>query len=143
MPEPEMTLAEKLASASEAPKSPSSKHEDEYDTREYEAFVICRGQSRRAETLNLSFKNGQQEALAYSHFYRARMETPSDMVVEFSDHEVRISGLRLMEGYRRILGHRVLQVSEADTPTAQLTMPTDRPLVTSIEVKRRERLEVD
>jgi hypothetical protein len=136
--EKKLSLAEKLKLASVNDSNYLEPEDDLFEGEEYMAFLLCRGSARRAETLNLAYKNGVQEGLAFSHLYRIRFDPSRGIEIEFSDHEVIITGIRLLDGYRRILSHRVLQVTEADQPTATLLMPTDKPIVTEIKVRRRE-----
>lgn len=112
--------------------------DDVYDSEDYQAFVYCRGVARRAETLNLQFKDGSQVAIAYSHFYRASFDPERGIRIVFSEHDVVITGQGLLEGYRRILGQRVLQVCEADGPTIQLAEQAGLPCISKITVNKCE-----
>ena len=139
------TLSEKLKRASGAaeselqPDDPNAYPEmDLFSDEEYRAFVSCRGTTRQAEMLIVSFKNGTHDGFEYSHRYRAQLDS-NGIVLLFSDHEVHISGLRLWEGYLKLAIRQVLRICEADQPTAQLIGPTDQPLITKIEVKPRDR----
>ncbi len=138
------TLSEKMKRAAgvheQEPENLNAYPEmDLFLDEDYQAFVSCRGTSRQAEMLIISFKNGTHDGFEYSHRYRARFDPAHGIVLLFSDHEVHITGLRLWEGYLKLAIRQVLRVCEADQPTAQLIAPSDQPLITKIEVKRRER----
>ncbi len=102
-----------------APDDPEIQEEN-LDDGHYRAFAVCRQSNLRAEMLDLFFKNGQHESFSYSHLYRVKFDGEKGILLQFSDHLVKIEGRALREGYRRILHRRVLQVAEADSPTAHL-----------------------
>ena len=117
-----LSLAQKL---SLLPKGydatdPEISDEEYVEDGNYRAFALCRQINQRAEMLDLMFKNGQHESFSYSHLYRTKFDTEKGILLQFSDHLVKIEGRSLRDGYRRILHRRVLQITEADAPTMQL-----------------------
>jgi len=136
------SLADKLNAA----KDPSDVNAfDEFDAEladdngAYRAFIVCRS-TRRSEMLNLRLKNQIQRSFDYSHLYKLNLlPEVKSIVMEFSEHTVTISGLRLENCYQRLWSRRVLQITEADTPTAKLMMHENKePVVTHITIEDRE-----
>jgi len=110
--------------------------DDEYlEDGNYRAFASCRQPNQRAEMLDLVTKNGDHESFSYSHLYRTRYIAENGIVLQFSDHLVRIQGRALRDGYRRILGRQVIQVTEADAPTARAAGDKE-PIVTGIKIDK-------
>lgn len=136
------TLTEQLGLASSERRvspsaSPEFPEQDLFvDSDDYRAFVCSRGVTRQADMLICSLKDGSHDAFEYSHRYRCRLDGQG-IHLEFSEHDVRLRGFRLWDVYLKLCIRRVLRVFEADKPTEQLLMPTDEPLITMIEIKRR------
>ena len=104
------------------------------DDAEYKAFINGKQPSQRAEMLDLVFKDGRHESFSYSHLYRSRFSPHDGIYLQFSEHVVVIKGVQLRLGYRRILGRKVIQVTEADSPTVRLA-DAGEAVVTSIKVE--------
>ena len=105
----------------------------------YQAFTTARQITARAEMLNFKFKNQTEIAFDYTHLYTAEYRPgDSSILLLFTDHKVRVQGLRLIHGYRHLMLRRVLQIAEATTPQAKLLMDDkEEPLVTEIIVTLR------
>lgn len=108
------------------------------ESHEYRAFICSRGTTRQADMLICSLKDGTHVGFEYSHRYRCNFDETGSIHLEFSEHEVRISGLRLDDGYLRLCIRKVLRLVEADKPTEQLLSNSSVPLITGIEILRRE-----
>ncbi len=111
----------------------SDEEEDFEDPDHYQAFVPVRQPNRRAEMLELVFKNGRRESFTYSHLYRAIYDPDIGIILYFSEHTVTIRGLRLLSGHRRLLIHRIASVYEADSCAQQLAEP-DHPVIQSVSI---------
>ncbi|MFK7735152.1 MAG: hypothetical protein AB8B50_03935 [Pirellulaceae bacterium] len=132
----QQTLAEKFKLL---PEQAAASDDDElFDEEGYVAFVKSRQASLRAEMLDLVFKNGNRRSFAYSHLYEVEFE-PSDGVIRlsFSEHIVELKGSTMLEGYRRLLLHRIVQVTEGDEPTQLLCAEAKQPYVSEISVCAR------
>lgn len=105
--------------ASDAQDLASEELEFEEDA-EYQAFAISKQANQRAEMLDLVFKDGRRKSFSYSHLYRAEYDPQNGIELHFSDHVVRVQGLRLLDGYRRLLSYRVIKIEQADSPTVRL-----------------------
>ncbi|MCA9215719.1 MAG: hypothetical protein KDB27_21790 [Planctomycetales bacterium] len=140
MEKTDLTLVEKLGLLNERSMQETAsfdEHEDDDEEAGYRAFVVTRQESRRAEMLEFLIKTGNSQSFAYSHLYRAEYDPSEGIKLQFSDHEIQISGRNLRIGYRRLLTQRVIRICEADTPTVKLARPGEA-VVTGIEVNERE-----
>ncbi|GAB5405700.1 MAG: hypothetical protein Aurels2KO_39310 [Aureliella sp.] len=132
----QQTLAEKFKLL---PGQAAALDDDElFDEEGYVAFVKSRQASLRAEMLDLVFKNGKRRSFAYSHLYEVEFE-PSDGIIRlsFSEHVVEIKGSTMLEGYRRLLLHRIVQITEADEPTWLLCREDQQPCIVQINIVPR------
>ncbi len=109
-------------------------HEDDVEDAEYKAFAVSPQANQRAEMLDLVFKNGKRRGFEYSHLYDITFDPDTGIELHFSEHTVRIQGLRLLAGYKRLLGHRVIRIVEADSSTVRL-LARDGTVVTSVSVR--------
>ena len=100
-------------------------HDDLLEFDDYRAFVVNPQPMHREEMLNLLFKGGIQRSFSYTHLYSASLDPEIGIAILFSDHIVNIRGLRLLKGYHRVLDRRLVQVAEADVPTARLAKSRD------------------
>ncbi len=138
------TLTEQLglhASAKHQPDSDLSEFSEQdlfEGSDEYRAFVCSRGTTRQADMLICSLKDGTHVGFEYSHRYRCNLDGDGCIHLEFSEHDVQLSGLRLEDGYLRLCIRKVLKVVEADKPTEQLLTDTQEPLITEIVIRGRE-----
>lgn len=85
--------------------------------------------------IDLWFKNGNQQAIAYTHLYEVTFNPSKGMRLTFSEHVVTIQGYRLDELYRYLKRQRIVFIWEASPPEKLLTQ--SQPCVTAIVVKPR------
>ena len=115
-----------------------AEHLDDEETEneaEYRAFAVSKQTNQRAEMLDIVFKDGRRKGFSYSHLYRTEYDPKDGIELHFSDHIVRIQGIRLLSGYRRILTYRVIKIEQADAPTAKL-VGRDGVVVTELGISR-------
>ena len=118
-----------------APVSDVTLDDDQLEEEKgYRAFVAMRQAHGRAAMLELVSKTGNRQAFAYSHLYHVEYSDPNEIQLYFTDHRVVISGLRLLDGFRRLVQQRVMRIVEADKPTAQL-VDDDHAVITGIETR--------
>ncbi len=99
--------------------------EDYEDPEHYQAFVSTRQPTRRAEMLELVFKDGKRESFAYSHLYRISYAPETGIILHFSEHTVTVRGLRLLPGLRRLQNYRIACIYEANSRSILLSEPSD------------------
>lgn len=142
MSESNLTLADKLNRARDGSADHSAIDvECEFpDDDVYRAFWVLRQPMGRAEMLNFRFKTQRERSFDYSHLYGIEfLPAEGKIRLVFSDHDVTVSGSKLKDGYRHVLLHRVLQMTEADTPTAKLLIHEgSEAVITEIQIRDRE-----
>lgn len=110
--------------------------DDELDLEEeteYIAFAVNKQANQRAEMLDIVFKDGCRKAFSYSHLYRIDYDPQDGIELHFSEHIVRVQGMRLLRGYRRLLTYRVIKIEQADGPTSKLAA-NDEAIVTDLAI---------
>lgn len=112
------------------PAAPAAAAEED----EYRAFASGRVSNRPQVSVTFAHKDGRAKTIAYSHFYCLDVENPNlGCVVEFTRHRVTLRGRNLAELARLLGDHKVREVRETDELHA-LTLATDAPVVTAVEV---------
>lgn len=121
------TLVKKLGLGG-GPPNVEAEEEPAYDSEldidaeggEYRPYIVSRQAGRPSLMLGLSFRNGGFSSLSYSHLYQVSLNGDQIELV-FTEHRVEVKGIRLRELYRRLQQQRVLEIMEADRPTAELS----------------------
>lgn len=141
MNEPKRSLAEKFHAIpiDDVDDETLDFEEELTDDSVYRAYVISRQANRRPEMLNFKFRDGREQAFDYSHLYHVDY-SPADrkMTLGFSDHEVKLTGLKLGKLHQRLQSRRILQIAEADSPTARLMLHENKmTVVTEMVIEKR------
>lgn len=78
----------------------------------YQAFSMLSSESAHEIMLDLRFKSGDRQALAYAYLSSVRLDRSEGLVLEFPNQRVRIQGRNLAALYDAIRAHRAAYVTE-------------------------------
>ncbi|MCA9178420.1 MAG: hypothetical protein KDB14_28360 [Planctomycetales bacterium] len=86
----------------------------------YQPFGISRRAWGGEPFVDFISKTGDHHAIAYTHLYDIAFNPSAGIVLQFSDHFVRIAGIGLADVYAQLLRQRVVFICEADHAAASI-----------------------
>jgi len=87
--------------------------------------------------LDLWYRNGDQEAVEYNHFYKVHYKRSLGIIITLSEDVVTIEGHGLDRLHSDLKRHRVIFIWEASEQDAALA-GDHQPVITKIEIKPRQ-----
>lgn len=103
---------------------------------ESSCFSMLSANSGQEVMLELRFRNGNAIALGYAYLVSVSFDPSEGIRLEFTGHEVLITGTNLTKLFRGLVHHKITYIQELEVPGLPEAKLADTPSVEEVSIRR-------